>query len=221
MKVPILFALLIIVPLSSTERRLEVGLVIGQAQAREYSSDLRVSEGWVVDRFSPNHPTTLGLRFGVDLVRVGKSNFQLTATWQPKANADLRIVSDEQGQFSSFHRELSGKYGYQYLAVGGRFTWAMPLELGLGLELRSEKVEFSGPGLRAESASLSRPWLTCHLGHTWARTMGDPFLRLELGLPLTKEAPPDRYGYPPASSDDFIGPTAPKSHLMLVAGFRF
>lgn len=219
MKIVVLPLLLGALPLSAGDRNVEIGLVVGQAQARSYG----VSESWGdltnSTRYNPSNPTTIGLRFGLDVAHPGKAEFQVTATWQPKAKDDLLIASDGSFGSSSFHDEFNGKYGYEYLAVGGRFSWKVPADLGLGLDLRSEKMEFSASGLSTESASMTRPWLTFHVGGTWKGARVSPFLRMEITLALTKESDPDVSGDP--SIDDFIKPTAPKSHLMLVGGLRF
>lgn len=214
---PLLLAAL---PLAAAGPRMEVGLVLGQAQASGYTMT-RSEVGYTSSaHYDPSDPTTLGLRFGIDLARAGKSDFQVTATWQPMAKADFLVEHEATFDTGAPYRgTFKAKYGYEYLAVGGRFTWKAPVELGVGLELRAEKVEFSAAEEASENASLTRPWITLHAGHTWAGARVSPFLRLELALALTKESAPNPNGN--LSADDFIKPTAPTSHLMLIGGFRF
>jgi hypothetical protein len=215
-----LLFLLTALPLAAGGHTVEVGLLLGRAQARANDITFGNSSTAVTYRQDPSQPTTLGLRLGLDLGQIRNATFQGTATWQPMARTDLELTSEMTFQGNTSHGAGMGRYGYGYAAAGGRVTWMIPMGLGIGFEVRSEKVENTWELNPAASARLTRPWLTLQAGHGWVGEALSPFVRLEFNLAMTRAAAPDPEN-PEAFTKDLIRSTAPNSHLMLVGGLRF
>lgn len=215
-----LMLVLATLPLAAGGRSLEGGLLLGQAKARTNDFAMGNSPDPFSYRQDPEDPITLGLCFGIDLLQSSKFKIQATAAWQPIAKSDVNLTSEANHLGGTYRASEQGRYGYGYASLGGRFSFRVPLEWGLGLEVRSEKVEISSELNPGVSASLTRPWLTLHAGQTWAGEAVSPFVRLEFNLPLARTSAVDRSN-PEKLAEEITRTTAPNNHVLLVGGFRF
>jgi hypothetical protein len=161
-----------------------------------------------------------GLRFGYNFFRQDNLEVQGNATIQFDNTQDINVSG---GGASA----VLGTQGYKYWAIGGAVNWNLPsrVRAGVGLEYRSEKLEFEDPGAPQYNGSTTygRPWLRGTLG--WNIPTGSsvtPFVALEAGLPLTSTSLSytDIAGSNP-DIDKLNKSLAPKAQYGINIGVRF
>jgi len=173
--------------------------------------------------------SALSLRAGWDL-------------WRPcprqvmEFTGGLRLPSERQLTYSN-SAGASGavqarlKLGTQLdLGVLYRFEqpWRLPLEAGLGLEERRERLEMADGG-QTSTGTLNRPWARVVLRHRFRADGTGPFVAVEWARPLTSAPTPSGMDY--LRDLDHLGSSsnpgtaatahAPTYSLVLALGFRF
>jgi outer membrane protein OmpA-like peptidoglycan-associated protein len=162
--------------------------------------------------------------------------------WRPReqqvleVTAGLRLPSERQLTFAnsvgaSGDVQARLKLDTQF-AVGALYCFEhpfeLPLEAGLGLEARRERLVMKDGGL-ASSGSLYRPWFRAILRHRFQTEADGPFVALEWARPLTSAPTPSGVDY--LLDLDQLGSspnpgTAARAHaptysLTLAVGYRF
>ncbi len=204
---PLLLAGLVSLPGLAGDK--EVSLFYSSASGRSGSINQAGSPATTLesDKF-----TGLGLRFGTTLAKLGPADLSMDASWRMSSKSDLKLNGTKIGQ-----------YEWSYLAVGAMATWHVPLDLGVGLDLRSVQAELiqQAPGSEQHlGVNHFSPWLRAQVGYTFPAPAVKPFVRLEFAMDLASQG-----DYTASSSNlDFnkaYGVALPKSELSLQAGFRF
>ena len=162
--------------------------------------------------------------------------------WHPFANqalelgGGLRLGSGRQLTYSNSvgatgdvqaRLKLDSQYA---LGVLYRFErpWNLPLEAGLGLDGRRERLVLADGALHS-AGTLNRPWLRAVLRHRFGADGLGPFVVLEWARPLTSAPTPsganylldlDHLGSSPNSGTAALA-HAPTSSLALAVGYRF
>lgn len=225
-------ALLATLPASAGDR-FEVGLSVdrqtGTRQGQSYSGNFPGGPGGSSSYMQdPDTNTGLGVFGGLNVFKLGHAQFQVQANYRLKAQSNIRLRYDISTDTISIHEWADGgKYGVEYLALGGQFRWQAPFELGIGAELRSEKLSLEPPtaGFPTSRATYTRPWLTgqaryvFHTSQDWA-----PFIGLQMAIPLTKTNGVEGQaagGENGTLSDSYLRSLAPKFQVSLRVGVQF
>jgi outer membrane protein OmpA-like peptidoglycan-associated protein len=162
--------------------------------------------------------------------------------WRPReqqaleVTAGLRLPSERQLTFAnsvgaSGDVQARLKLDTQF-AVGALYRFGhpfeLPLEVGLGLEERRERLVLKDGGL-ASAGSLNRPWFRAVLRHRFETEAFGPFVALEWARPLTSAPTPsgvdylldlDQLGSSPNPGTAAMA-HAPTYSLTLAVGYRF
>ena len=122
-----------------------------------------------------------GLRFGYNFYHQDTMEVQANATIQFNNSQDINL---SQGSASA----KLGTEDYKYWSIGAAVNWNLPVRVGVGLEYRSESLDFNDQNAPQynKSTTYGRPWLRGSLG--WNIPTGSsvtPFIAVEAGLPLT------------------------------------
>ena len=159
-----------------------------------------------------------GLRFGYNFVSVGPMEFQGNATVQFNNKQNLNLSVNGTNANAGWTEE------YKYWAVGAAVNWNFLVRLGVGLEYRSEKLNFTD-GLAPMyngSATYNRPWIRGTVGFTIPAPVVKPFIGAEVAFPLTTTSVTyaDIGGLNP-DIDKLNRSVAPKAQYGIYAGIRF
>ena len=159
-----------------------------------------------------------GLRFGYNFVQIGPMEIQGNATVQFSNKQD--VVLKVNGTTLPFGWQDE----YKYWAVGAAVNWNFLVRLGVGLEYRSEKLNFTdaiAPQYN-KSTTYGRPWMRATAGFTFPTPVVKPFIGVEVGLPLTTTSVSyaDLSGLNP-DIDKLNKSMAPKAQYGIYAGVRF
>jgi outer membrane protein OmpA-like peptidoglycan-associated protein len=164
------------------------------------------------DVWRPREQQALELTAGLRL----PSERQLTFANSVGASGDVQARLKLDTQFTA-----GALYRFEHL-------FNLPLEAGLGLEERRERLVMKDGGL-ASAGSLNRPWFRAVLRHHFEKEALGPFLALEWARPLTAAPTPSGVDYlldldqlgsspNPGASATAHGPTY---SLTLAVGYRF
>lgn len=159
-----------------------------------------------------------GLRFGYNFVHIGPMEIQGNATMQfsNKQNVALKVNGTAQ--------PFGWQDEYKYWAVGAAVNWNFLVRLGVGLEYRSEKLNFTDgiSPIYNKSTTYGRPWMRATAGFTIPAPVVKPFIGVEVGLPLTTTTVTysDLSGLSP-DIDKLNKSLAPKAQYGIYAGVRF
>ena len=169
--------------------------------------------------FTPDTWKAAGLRFGYTFAKVGTAEFQANTTLQ--FNNSESYTAKYNGVTSPVGPLL--KEGYKYWGLGVAVNWNTPVLVGVGLEYRSEKLEFDGTAVGApdQSTTYGRPWLRGNVGYAFTTSSSmRPFVALEVAFPLTSSSPD--YNQLVANNWESLSKgVAPKLQYGLNAGIRF
>ena len=155
-----------------------------------------------------------GLRFGYNFVSIGPMEVQGNATYQFKNSQDILTNGNAAGP--------GIKEDYNYWAVGAAVNWDFLVRVGVGLEYRSEKLDFHQPGTSFDnhSTTYGRPWIRGTAGFTIPVPLVKPFIGVEAAFPLTSTS----LTYQDLASgnvDTLNKSIAPKAQYGIYAGIRF
>jgi outer membrane protein OmpA-like peptidoglycan-associated protein len=166
--------------------------------------------GWDLWHLAPHQVLELGAGYR------WASERQLTFANSVGAAGDVQARLQIGTQYS-----LGALYRYEQ-------PWQLPLELGIGLEERRERMVLSDSGL-SSFGSLDRPWLRTVLRHRFGADGTGPFVALEWALPLHPAPTPSGVNY--LLDLDHLGSSpnpgtaalahAPSYGLTLAIGYRF
>jgi hypothetical protein len=130
---------------------------------------------------------------------------QLNATWHNKTTGDLTYGGTKYGELEN-----------QYWAVGAMVNWKLLVNVGAGVEYRSEKLTWHSTTAAYGSgdATLGRPWARVNVGFSIPTPVVSPFFAVEVAAPLSKK---DTTGTP----SDFTEALAPQVQIGIYGGIRF
>jgi hypothetical protein len=154
----------------------------------------------------PKSQTVFAARLGYSLVDLGPALFQLNAGFQPKTEATFEVAGVDSGM----------KTQHQHVSLGAMFNFKAVFAVGVGLDYRFEKLNFTHATPAIDDVSYSRPWLRANAG--WAApTPGvKPFIGLEVAVPLVSKS----YELGGSQADQYRA-FAPKLQVGLYGGLRF
>lgn len=206
-----LLAVLLALPASAQER-FAAALTYDKIQGKSQSIESTA--------FEPKDNSGLGLAFAWSPWNLGGAQAGLTAAYRFRASSDL-TVSDP------IFTEATATYRYEHLAIGGRFLWHKPFDIGFGLQYRFEKLSLAPKGEgETWSANLARPWIEATAGYTFKQNAAvKPFVALSVALPLTSESMPTSIpmneAQATANQEQFVKALAPRFELAVRVGLRF
>lgn len=170
--------------------------------------------------FDPKDNSALGLAFAWSPWKLGDAQAGFTASYRFKGSSDL-VVSGP--GFS----EATANYRYEHIAIGGRYMWRKPFDIGFGLQYRFEKLSLAPKDEGGTwSTNLARPWIEAVAGYAFKRNASyRPFVAFSVALPLTSENKPTSIpqtdAEAKANQEQFAKSVAPRFEMALRAGFRF
>ena len=150
-------------------------------------------------------PTGLGVRYGFDVVDLKVAALQLNATWHNKTTGDL-----------SYNGTKYGELDNQYWAAGAMVNWKLLVNVGAGVEYRTEKLTWRSnlPGLGSNDTTQGRAWARVNLGFSIPTPVVSPFFALEVAAPLSKNSST-------STPKDFADALAPQVQIGVYGGIRF
>ncbi len=152
-------------------------------------------------------PTGFGIRGGVDLLDLKVAALQLNATWHNKTTGDLTVGGAKYGELDN-----------QYWAAGAMVNWKLLVNVGAGVEYRSEKLTWrSTPAaavLGSGDTTTGRPWAKVNIGFSIPTPVVSPFFVVELAAPLSKKDGSN-------SPKDLSEALAPQVQIGVYGGIRF
>ena len=186
------------IPASAGEVGLLLDKQIGKAQAATFGA------GRNYDAVSP---TGFGIRGGFDILDLKVAALQLNATWHNKTTGDLTYGGTKVGELDN-----------QYWAVGAMVNWKLLVNVGAGVEYRTEKLTWRSttvpPVLGSGDATQGRPWARVNVGFSIPTPVVSPFFLFEVAAPLSKK---DNTSTP----KDLTEALAPQLQIGVYGGIRF
>jgi hypothetical protein len=195
MRKTLLFApLLAVLPAFGGEVGLLLDKQVGKAQA---------ATGFSTQKYDAVSPTGFGLRGGFDILDLKVAALQLNATWHNKTTGDLTYGGTKYGELEN-----------QYWAAGAMVNWKLLVNVGAGVEYRSEKLTFRPTTGVGTDSTQGRPWARVNVGFSIPTPLISPFFAVEVAAPLSKK---DSTGTP----KDLTEALAPQVQIGLYGGIRF
>jgi len=188
--------LMAVLPAMAGELGLLLDKQIGKAQAASFSTN---------QSYDAVTPTGLGIRGGFDVLDLKVAALQLNATWHNKTTGDLTVNGAKQGELDN-----------QYWAVGAMVNWKFLVNVGAGVEYRTEKLTWqttSGP-LGNGDTNQGRAWARVNVGFSIPTPVVSPFFALEVAAPLSKNSMTN-------TPKDFAEALAPQVQIGIYGGIRF
>ena len=184
-------SILAALPLSAGEFGLLLDKQFGKAQTMGTNSYDAVS------------PTGFGIRGGLDVLDLKVAALQLNATWHNKTTGDLNVGSAKLGELDN-----------QYWAAGAMVNWKLLVNVGAGVEYRSEKMSWRSSLLGSGDTTTGRPWAKVNVGFSIPTPIVSPFFIVEVAAPLSKKDSP-------ATAKDLSEAMAPQVQIGVYGGIRF
>jgi len=192
----LLAPLMAVLPALSGELGLLVDKQFGKAQV--------FTAGQKYDAVSP---TGLGIRGGFDVLDLKILALSMNATWHNKTTSDLTVGNTNLGEMDN-----------QYWAAGAMVNWKLLVNVGAGVEYRSEKLTWRTTNalgsLGNGDTTQGRPWARVNVGFSIPTPVVSPFFLLEVAAPLSKK---DTTSTP----KDFAEAMAPQVQIGIYGGIRF
>ncbi len=175
----------------------EVGLLVDQPAGK--------AQVFSTQKFDSVSPTGLGIRGGFDLLDLKVAALQLNATWHNKTTGDLNTGGAKLGELDN-----------QYWAAGAIVNWKLLVNVGAGVEYRSEKLSWrsTAPALGNGDTTQGRTWARLNVGFSIPTPVVSPFFALEVAAPLSKK---DTTTTP----KDFAEALSPQVQIGIYGGIRF
>jgi hypothetical protein len=173
---------------------------IGKAQAGSFAT------GGNSKNYDAISPTGLGLRAGFDVLDLKVAALQLNATWHNKTTSDLKVGGTPFGEFDN-----------QYWAAGAMVNWKLLVNVGAGVEYRSEKQTWRSTYPAAVSqgdTTQGRTWARVNVGFSIPTPIVSPFFLLEVAAPVSKNSST-------STPKDLSEALAPQLQVGVYAGIRF
>jgi hypothetical protein len=176
----------------------EVGVLLdkqfGKAQAASFGTG---------QKYDAVSPTGFGLRGGFDVLDLKVAALQVNATWHNKTKGDLTYGGTKYGELEN-----------QYWAAGAMVNWKLLVNVGAGVEYRSEKLTFRPSSGASTDTTLGRPWARVNVGFSIPTPIVSPFFTVEVAAPLTKKDSATTY-------KDLSEALAPQVQIGIYGGIRF
>jgi hypothetical protein len=192
--VPILAAL----PVFAGEVGVLLDKQIGKAQVGTFAAN---------QNYDAVSPTGFGIRGGFDVLDLKVAALQLNATWHNKTTSDLSYGGAKKGEFDN-----------QYWAAGAMVNWKLLVNVGAGVEYRSEKLAWRStvPASPFQSGDTTqgRTWARVNVGFSIPTPIVSPFFLFEVAAPLTKNSAT-------STSKDLAEALAPQVQIGIYGGIRF
>ncbi len=186
-------SLLASLPASAGELGLLIDKQAGKAQTAAFSGQ----------KYDAVSPTGLGIRGGFDVLDLKIAALQLNATWHNKTKGDLDFGTGKVGELEN-----------QYRAAGAMVNWKLLVNVGAGVEYRSEKLTFRPSGGGSTDSTLGRPWARVNVGFSIPTPVVSPFFLLEVAAPLSKKDST-------TTVKDLTDAMAPQVQIGIYGGIRF
>ena len=186
-------AMLAVVPALAGEVGLLVDKQAGKAQA------------FGGQKYDAVSPTGLGIRVGFDVLDLKVAALQLNGTWHNKTTGDLNFGTGKVGELDN-----------QYWAAGAMVNWKLLVNVGAGVEYRSEKLTWRStvPAIGNGDTTQGRPWARVNIGFSIPTPVVSPFFLLEVAAPLSKK---DATSTP----KDMAEALSPQVQIGVYGGIRF
>ena len=191
----LLVSLMAVVPVMAGELGLLADKQFGKAQV--FATDSK--------NYDAVSPTGLGIRAGYDVLDLKVAALQLNATWHNKTTGDLNFGTGKVGELDN-----------QYWAAGAMVNWKLLVNVGAGVEYRSEKQSwrFINAALGSGDTTQGRAWARVNIGFSIPTPLVSPFFALELAAPLSKSNTTN-------TTKDFAEAMAPQAQIGVYGGIRF
>ncbi len=182
-------------PASAGELGVLVDKQVGKAQVASFSGQ----------KYDAVSPTGFAIRGGFDLLDLKVAALQLNATWHNKTTGDLSYGGTKYGELEN-----------QYWAVGAMVNWKLLVNVGAGVEYRTEKLTYrvTAPVAGSGDTTQGRPWARVNVGFSIPTPLVSPFFTLEVAAPLSKKDTTATYG-------DLSEALAPQVQIGIYGGIRF
>ena len=192
----LLVSLLVILPATAGEVGLLIDKQAGKAQT---------ATAFSTQKFDAVSPTGLGIRGGFDILDLKIAALQVNATWHNKTTGDLSYGGTKYGELDN-----------QYWAAGAMVNWKLLVNVGAGVEYRSEKLTWRSttPAFTNGDTTQGRTWARLNIGFSIPTPVVSPFFALEVAAPLSKKAST-------ATPKDFAEALAPQVQIGIYGGIRF
>ena len=190
----LLLSMVAVLPATAGELGILVDKQAGKAQT---------ATAFSTQKYDAISPTGLGLRGGFDVLDLKVAALQLNATWHNKTKGDLTYGGANYGEFEN-----------QYWAAGAMVNWKLLVNVGAGVEYRSEKLTFRPISGASTDSTLVRPWARVNIGFSIPTPVVSPFFLFEVAAPLSKK---DSTSTP----KDLTEALAPQVQIGLYGGIRF
>ncbi|MBI1753101.1 MAG: hypothetical protein HY014_01200 [Acidobacteria bacterium] len=187
----LLMTLLSVLPATAGEVGLLLDKQVGKAQALG------------AQKYDAVSPTGLGIRAGFDVLDLKIAALQLNATWHSKTTGDLTYGGTKAGELDN-----------QYIAAGAMVNWKLLVNVGAGVEYRSEKLSFRPTSGAATDSTQGRPWARVNVGFSVPTPVVSPFFLFEVAAPLSKKENP-------GNTKDLTDALAPQVQVGIYGGIRF
>ncbi len=192
----LLVSLLVILPATAGEVGLLIDKQAGKAQT---------ATAFSTQKFDAVSPTGLGIRGCFDILDLKIAALQVNATWHNKTTGDLSYGGTKYGELDN-----------QYWAAGAMVNWKLLVNVGAGVEYRSEKLTWSSttPAFTNGDTTQGRTWARLNIGFSIPTPVVSPFFALEVAAPLSKKDST-------ATPKDFAEALAPQVQIGIYGGIRF
>ncbi|MBK8573619.1 MAG: hypothetical protein KA743_05875 [Geothrix sp.] len=192
----LLVSLLVILPATAGEVGLLIDKQAGKAQT---------ATAFSTQKFDAVSPTGLGIRGGFDILDLKIAALQVNATWHNKTTGDLSYGGTKYGELDN-----------QYWAAGAMVNWKLLVNVGAGVEYRSEKLTWRSttPAFTNGDTTQGRTWARLNIGFSIPTPVVSPFFALEVAAPLSKKDST-------ATPKDFAEALAPQVQIGIYGGIRF
>lgn len=165
----------------------------------------------------PTEPIAFSLRYGHEITTLGSTKLQLQLTYHVQSSADIKRNTDSNYYFVDSSDVLKNE-GF---SAGVQAQWRYVLQLGLGAELRYEKLEMG-----YIKTTQVRPWFTAQVGYLVPSPSIHPVFGFEIAVPIANQKDPEilidpvsygRYSEPKS----VLKSLSPRYELRLYGGVRF
>jgi hypothetical protein len=160
------------------------------------------------NRYDAVSPSGFGIRAAYTLINLKVAEIGITASYHPESEADLILKSP-------LNVTTRGRMGVSYGAIGAQVDWKFLVSIHAGLEMRHERLAWSGLASGNGSSTLDRPWARVGFGFSLPVPVLSPIIRLEFSAPLRKQ------DGNLLSSGDTREALAPQAQGAIYVGVRF
>jgi hypothetical protein len=160
------------------------------------------------NRYDAVSPSGFGIRAAYTLINLKVAEIGITASYHPESEADLILKSP-------LNVTTRGRMGVSYGAIGVQVDWKFLVSIHAGLEMRHERLAWSGLASGNGSSTLDRPWARVGFGFSLPVPVLSPIIRLEFSAPLRKQ------DGNLLSSGDTREALAPQAQGAIYVGVRF